>query len=67
MVGMGRGSVYRRAFSLFRPFAAPTLIGILLTFLGIVFNLLKPWPLKIIVDDILVRQDGRPSRWPTVA
>jgi ATP-binding cassette subfamily B protein len=58
MDDMRRGSVYRRALSLFRPFAAPTLIGILLSFLGIAFNLLKPWPFKIIVDDILVRQDA---------
>ena len=58
MDGMRRGSVYRRALSLFRPFAAPTLIGILLSFIGIAFNLLKPWPFKIIVDDILVRQDA---------
>jgi ATP-binding cassette subfamily B protein/subfamily B ATP-binding cassette protein MsbA len=57
MDGMRRGPVYRRAVSLFLPFAAPTLIGILLSFLGIAFNLLKPWPFKIIVDDILVRQD----------
>ena len=55
MDGMRRGSVYRRALSLFRPFAAPTLIGILLSLIGIAFNLLKPWPFKIIVDDILVR------------
>ena len=58
MDGMRRGSVYRRALSLFRPFAAPTLIGILLSFIGIAFNLLKPWPFKIIVDDFLVRQDA---------
>src|SRR5262245_60574357 len=55
---MRRGSVYRRAISLFRPFTAPTLIGIFVSFLGIAFNLLKPWPFKIIVDDILVRQDA---------
>jgi ABC-type multidrug transport system fused ATPase/permease subunit len=49
-------SVYRRALSLFRPFAAPTLTGILLSLISIAFNLLKPWPFKIIVDDILVPQ-----------
>jgi ATP-binding cassette, subfamily B, bacterial len=53
-----RRSVYHRALVLFRPFVAPTLVGVLLTFFGIVFNLLKPWPFKIIVDDILVRQDA---------
>jgi ABC-type multidrug transport system fused ATPase/permease subunit len=55
MDGGQRGSVYRRVLSLFRPFVVPTLIGILLSFLGIAFNLLKPWPLKIIVDNILAR------------
>jgi ATP-binding cassette subfamily B protein/subfamily B ATP-binding cassette protein MsbA len=47
-------SVYRRAFGLFRPFTRSTLIGILLSLLSIAFGLLKPWPFKIIVDDILV-------------
>ena len=55
---MRTASVYRRAVSLFRPFTTPTLIGILFTILGIAFNLLKPWPFKIIVDDLLVRQGG---------
>jgi ATP-binding cassette subfamily B protein len=54
---MRKGSIYYRAFALFRRFAAPTLLGILLTFFGIAFTLLKPWPFKIIVDDILVRQN----------
>ena len=61
MDGMRRGLVYRRAIALFRPFAATTLIGVLLSFTGIAFNLLKPWPFKIIVDDILVRQDAAGS------
>ena len=51
-------SVCRRAVSLFHPFASPTLIGVLFTFLGIAFNLLKPWPFKIIVDNVLVRRGG---------
>lgn len=54
---MRKGSVYYRALALFRPFAAPTLLGILLTFFSTAFNLLKPWPFKFIVDDILVRPD----------
>ena len=58
MDGTRRGSVYGRALSLFRPFAAPTLIGILISLIGIAFNLLKPWPVKIIVDDFLVRDEA---------
>jgi ATP-binding cassette subfamily B protein/subfamily B ATP-binding cassette protein MsbA len=55
--GMPRALVYQRAFALFRPFVAPTSIGVLLTLSSIAFNLLKPWPFKIIVDNILVRHD----------
>ena len=54
MDGIHRASVYRRAIALFRPFVAPSVVGVLLSLLGIAFNLLKPWPFKIIVDDILV-------------
>src|SRR5262245_14662536 len=56
MHGIGTTSVYRRALFLFRPFVKPTLVGIFLSLIGIAFNLLKPWPFKIIVDDVLVRQ-----------
>ena len=55
---MRKGSVYYRTLALFRPFAAPTLLGILLTFLSTAFNLLKPWPFKFIVDDILIHPDA---------
>src|SRR5262245_31165520 len=49
-------SVYRRALFLFRPFAKPTLVGIFFSLIGIAFNLLKPWPFKIVVDDLLLQQ-----------
>ncbi|MDQ6622003.1 MAG: ABC transporter ATP-binding protein, partial [Verrucomicrobiota bacterium] len=45
--------VYRRVFRYYRPFLAQTIIGLLLSLCGIGLNLLKPWPLKIIVDRIL--------------
>src|SRR5438270_7221941 len=48
-------SIYRRALSYYRPFLGQTLIGLLLSLCGIALNLLKPWPFKIIVDDILPR------------
>jgi ATP-binding cassette, subfamily B, bacterial len=46
-------SIYRRALRYYRPFLGQTLIGLLLSLCGIALNLLKPWPFKIIVDDIL--------------
>ena len=46
-------SVYRRVFRYYRPFLGQTVLGLLLSLVGIGLNLLKPWPFKIIVDDIL--------------
>src|SRR5438552_17910351 len=46
-------SIYRRALRYYRPFWGQTFIGLLLALIGIALNLLKPWPFKIIVDDIL--------------
>jgi ATP-binding cassette, subfamily B, bacterial len=48
-------SIYRRALYYYRPFLGQTIIGLLLSLCGIALNLLKPWPFKIIVDDILPR------------
>src|SRR5438876_5913876 len=48
-------SIYRRALYYYRPFLAQTVIGLLLSLCGIALSLLKPWPFKIIVDDILPR------------
>ena len=48
-------SIYRRALHYYRPFLGQTLIGLVLSLCGIALNLLKPWPFKIIVDDILPR------------
>ena len=65
---LGRMSVYRRALRYFRPFLGETLLGTLLTLVGIGFNLLKPWPFKIIVDEILTPGKPQPvtkalARW----
>lgn len=54
-------SIYARALRYFRPYFWPTLGGILLTFLAIVLNSLKPWPLRYIIDGIL------PTDQPTAA
>ena len=46
-------SIYRRAALYYRPFWAQTTLGLLLSLCAVGLNLLKPWPFKIIVDDIL--------------
>jgi ATP-binding cassette subfamily B protein/subfamily B ATP-binding cassette protein MsbA len=48
-------SIYRRTLQYYRPFLGQTVAGLLLSLCGIALSLLKPWPLKIIVDDILPR------------
>ena len=49
-------SIYRRAFRYYRPFWGQTTVGLLLTLAAIGLNLLKPWPFKVIVDDVLLPQ-----------
>ncbi|MDQ6808512.1 MAG: ABC transporter ATP-binding protein/permease [Verrucomicrobiota bacterium] len=56
--------IYRRVFRYYRSFAAPTITGLVLTLFGIGLNLLKPWPFKIIVDDILQHRSQR--GWATL-
>ncbi len=56
--------IYRRVLRYYRPFLGQTVLGLLLSLLGIGLNLLKPWPFKIIVDDCLragptIRPDWR--------
>ena len=51
-------NIYARALRYFRPFFWPTLGGILLTFVSIAANLLKPWPFKYIVDGVLDTTKG---------
>ena len=48
-------SIYRRVLRYYRPFLGQTILGLLLSLGGIGLNLLKPWPFKIIVDDVLLR------------
>ena len=45
--------IYRRVLRYYRPFLGPTILGLLLSLIGIGVNLLKPWPFKFIVDQIL--------------
>ncbi len=46
-------SIYRRILRYYRPFWPQTAVGLFLSLIGIGLNLLKPWPFKIIVDEIL--------------
>jgi ATP-binding cassette subfamily B protein len=45
--------IYRRVLRYYRPFFAPTFLGLVLSLVGIGVNLLKPWPFKFIVDSII--------------
>jgi ATP-binding cassette, subfamily B, bacterial len=51
-------SIYRRVLAYYRPFAAQTAVGLVLSLAAIGLSLLKPWPFKIIVDDILGRNQS---------
>jgi ATP-binding cassette subfamily B protein/subfamily B ATP-binding cassette protein MsbA len=48
--------VYRRALRYFRPFLRETSAGLALALAVIGLNLLKPWPFKFIIDDVLPRR-----------
>jgi ATP-binding cassette subfamily B protein len=50
--------IYRRVFQYYRPFFGRSVIGLLLSFAGIGLSLLKPWPFKIIVDNVIPRVTG---------
>ena len=58
-------SIYRRVLRYYRPFLGQTILGLLLSLLGIGLNLLKPWPFKIIVDDFLRPGPAVRSDWRT--
>ncbi len=53
MASIPRNSIYRRTLAYYRPFIGATLLGLGLNFACVGFNLLKPWPFKFIVDDVL--------------
>src|SRR5436190_5032182 len=46
-------SIYRRVLKYYRGFLPPSLLALSFSFVAIGLNLLKPWPFKIIVDQIL--------------
>ncbi len=46
-------AIYRRTFQYLRPFYGQTLFALLLSLLTIGIGLLKPWPLKYLIDGLL--------------
>src|SRR5215467_2662634 len=58
-------SIYRRVIRYYRPFLPQTVVGLLLSIVGVGLNLLKPWPFKIMVDDFLRPNATRPGDWHT--
>ena len=56
-------SIYRRVLRYYRPFLGQTIFGLFLSLIGIVLNLLKPWPFKVIVDDFLRAGPAIRSDW----
>jgi ATP-binding cassette subfamily B protein len=56
-------SIYRRVLRYYRPFLAQTILGLLLSLIGVALNLLKPWPFKVIVDNFLGAGPAIPSSW----
>jgi ATP-binding cassette, subfamily B, bacterial len=58
-------SIYRRVLRYYQPFWGQTILGLLLSLVGIGLNLLKPWPFKIIVDDFLRPTPSARGDWRT--
>jgi len=50
-------SVYRRTIAYYRPFLGETLLAVGLSLVGIGINLLKPWPVKFLIDGVLMPVD----------
>ena len=58
-------SIYRRVLKYYRGFLGRSLIAMAFSFAATGLNLLKPWPLKIIVDWVIPRfKLGAHVRWP---
>src|SRR5438105_15893087 len=58
-------SIYRRVLRYYQPFRRQTILGLFLSLVGIGLNLLKPWPFKIIVDDVLRPTPSARADWRT--
>jgi ABC-type multidrug transport system fused ATPase/permease subunit len=61
-------TIYRRVLKYYRGFFGATLLGLIFSLASIGLNLLKPWPLKIIVDWVIPRFSlGAHVKWPNSA
>jgi ABC-type multidrug transport system fused ATPase/permease subunit len=61
-------TIYRRVLKYYRGFFGATLLGLIFSLASIGLNLLKPWPLKIIVDWVIPRFSLRAHvKWPNSA
>ncbi|HET7227608.1 MAG TPA: ABC transporter ATP-binding protein, partial [Chthoniobacterales bacterium] len=61
-------TIYRRVLKYYRGFFGATLLGLIFSLASIGLNLLKPWPLKIIVDWVIPRFSlGAHVKWPDSA
>jgi ATP-binding cassette, subfamily B, bacterial len=59
-------SIYRRVLKYYRGFLGRSLVALVFSFAATGLNLLKPWPLKIIVDWVIPRfKSGAHVSWPT--
>jgi ATP-binding cassette subfamily B protein len=51
-------AIYRRTLRYYRPFLRDTIVALALSIIGIGVNLLKPWPIKYLLDHVLVNPGG---------
>jgi ATP-binding cassette, subfamily B, bacterial len=57
-------SIYRRVLKYYRGFLGRSLVALVFSFAATGLNLLKPWPLKFIVDGVIPRfKSGAHVRW----
>lgn len=56
-------SIYRRAAQYYRPYAALVGLGVVLLVVTIGLNLLKPWPIKWLVDSVLTNPSAKEVVW----
>ena len=54
-------SFYRRVLAYYRPDLGPTIVAMVLTLLANGFNILRPWPLKYIIDQVVPAASRTPN------
>jgi ATP-binding cassette, subfamily B, bacterial len=54
-------SFYRRVLAYYRPDLGPTVVAMVLTLLANGFNVLRPWPLKYIIDQVVPAASRTPN------